>query len=256
MKIKNFLPVLLLVSSFSMGARALDTFQPQDEFLQANQAYEKGEYDNALNLYLALTGKGYEGASLFYNIGNTYFRKGERGPAILWYERASRLDPRDPDIQFNLSLSKNHLKDEKENIFERLIQFFNAFELGLIFSALWWPFFILLGTRILGWLKGDLWPGLLLWSLGALVFCCGVWLGANLVITNEPQGIVTKIPGEVRNGPGMEYAVGFTVPEGTKVVLLNKRPDWVEVGVPQQGLKGWMPADEVEQINWNSASSS
>jgi len=32
------------------------------------------------------------------------------------------------------------------------------------------------------------------------------------------------------------------------VIVLEKRPDWLQVGVPQQGLKGWMPSKEVELI--------
>ena len=61
-------------------------------------------------------------------------------------------------------------------------------------------------------------------------------------------------PGEVRNGPGPDYAVGFTVPEGSSVLLLSRRPDWTQVGVPSQGLKGWMPNSEVEAVELTPAS--
>jgi uncharacterized protein YgiM (DUF1202 family) len=64
---------------------------------------------------------------------------------------------------------------------------------------------------------------------------------------------VIKAPGEVRNGPGQDYAVGFTVPEGSKVTLLNRRPEWSQIGVPQQGLKGWIPSSEIEPIRIESA---
>jgi len=245
---KNIFIAGLFLASFAIGAFCASSPGPQDVFLQANQAYEKGDYDTAINLYLGLAGKGFEGVSLYYNIGNAYYRRGERGPAILWYERALRLDPRDSDIQFNLRLASNHLKDERESILNRMTLFLSAGELGVLFSLVWWAFFILLGCLVLGWLKGELWPGLSLWSLGTAGVCLGIWLGANLFLINQPIGIVIKAPGEVRNGPGQEYAVGFTVPEGTKVVVLNRRPDWVEVGVPQQGLKGWLPSDEIEQI--------
>lgn len=229
--------------------------QWNDKFLEANKSYEKGDYANALSHYMALVGQGYEGAALFYNIGNVFYRQGNRGPAILWYERALRLHPRDADIQFNLALAKSHLKEKKDSWIKQLVLYCTPKELGTIFSVIWWGFFIFLGLSTLGWLKGEVWPSLTLWTLGTLGIFIGVWMGANVVLSDQPMGIITKVPGEVRNGPGIEYAVGFTVPEGTEVIILNKRPDWTEVGIPQEGLKGWMPKDEVEAINWSFSSS-
>ena len=37
-----------------------------------------------------------------YNLGNACFKAGRLGEAVLWYERALRLAPRDADIRANL----------------------------------------------------------------------------------------------------------------------------------------------------------
>lgn len=91
----------------------------------------------------------------------------------------------------------------------------------------------------------------MLWSTGLLLVIFSFWYMAHTVGDSQYQAIVVQGPGEVRNGPGVDYAVGFTIPEGTEVLILNERADWKQVGIPQQGLKGWMPAEDIEKIQLN-----
>ena len=42
---------------------------------------------------------------LFYNLGNACFKSDRLGEAILWYERARLLSPRDEGIGANLHFS-------------------------------------------------------------------------------------------------------------------------------------------------------
>jgi len=228
---------------------------PDERFLNANQLFEKGEPDKAGEIYQALVSQGFQGAELYYNLGNLHYRKGERGKAVLWYERALRLNPRDPDIQFNLSLARSHIKDEDENIFRRIFMTFTGDELSCAMSFILWIFFGILGARTMGWIKSENWPGAALWLSGFSLALIAGWFGAAAAMEQEPMAVVITPPGEVRNGPGPDYAVGFTIPEGSNVQLLNRRPDWSQVGVPNQGLKGWMPNSEVEPIEITPASS-
>jgi len=222
---------------------------PHDALVEANQLFEKGDLSRALNIYQDLVQQGFEGAALYYDLGNVYFKMGERGRAVLWYERARRLAPRDSDIQFNLGLARSHLKDTGESPFERILFYFTPSELAVGASVLIWIFFILLGLRILGSIRGESWPGLALWFSGICLAVAGAWFGGTLYLVYQPTGVVIAPPGEVRNGPGEDYSVGFTMPEGSEVTILNRRPDWVQVGVVQQGLKGWMPSKDLEAIS-------
>jgi tetratricopeptide (TPR) repeat protein len=251
----------LLLFSFSAFAGILAAAatpdaaaSPQQQFIEANHALEKGDLDQAEVGYQALLGKGFQGAEFFYNLGNLYYRKGERGRSILFYERALRLAPRDPDIAFNLSLARSHIKDDGDSIFQQVFLSFTITELGWALTMLSWLFFGFLGAGILGWTKAQTWQRIVLWLSGTFLLVTAAWFGVNAVLTHQPWAIVVSPPGEVRNGPGNDYAVGFTIPEGTKVLILNKRPEWMQVGVPQQGLKGWMPSAEVEAITANSVS--
>ncbi len=243
---KNFkfiLPVFLLLSAPLIQADSL-----QDPLLESNQAYEQGEFDKAHDGYLSLVQQGFESPSLYYNLGNASYKKGERGDAVLWYERALRLAPRDPDILFNLSLARSHLKDEEADVFQKIIFYFTDKELAFFTLLLCWIFFVVLGLEFIKGPEIETWSIPILWTTGIFLVLGGTWFGARLMAAHKPWAIVVSPPGEVRNGPGLEYAVGFTIPEGSKVVILDRRPEWSQVGVPQQGLKGWMPAKDVTPV--------
>ncbi|NJL58891.1 MAG: hypothetical protein HC887_03790, partial [Desulfobacteraceae bacterium] len=49
------------------------------------------------------------------NLGNAYLRNNDPGHALLWYERAMRLIPDDPDLKFNYGYAMSLTKDEKED---------------------------------------------------------------------------------------------------------------------------------------------
>ncbi|MCX5796349.1 MAG: SH3 domain-containing protein [Elusimicrobia bacterium] len=53
---------------------------------------------------------------------------------------------------------------------------------------------------------------------------------------------------ELRSGPGENFNVSFTVPEGRRVQILGSDGAWVELGVLKEGVKGWLPAAAVEEL--------
>lgn len=67
----------------------------------------------------------------------------------------------------------------------------------------------------------------------------------------KPLGVVVSSVAEVRSGPNITYPANFTVPEGRRVLILKEQEPiqgWLEIGVPQEGLKGWVPDTSVETI--------
>ena len=69
---------------------------------RANAEYDKDRYADALQLYLQVAKEEGISSDLYYNIGNTYYRMGDLGHAILYYERALILDPQNDDARTNL----------------------------------------------------------------------------------------------------------------------------------------------------------
>ena len=247
---KLFLVAFLAVgTSFASEGDSLN-----GRFAAANQLFEKGDMVKAGEIYQSLIAQGFEGAELYYNLGNLHYRRGERGKAVLWYERAARLKPRDADIRFNRTLARSHIKDEEGDLLRKIFMTFTGDELSAALTVLLWLFFGLIGARTIGWIKNESWPGVAIGVNGFLLAMMAGWFAVAVAMERQPMGIVINPPGEVRNGPGMDYAVGFTVPEGSSVLLLNRRPDWTQVGLPEQGLKGWMPNAEIEAVEITPAS--
>ena len=69
---------------------------------QAAAAYNKDDFNQALELYLEASQQEGTSSELFYNIGNTYYKLDKKGKAILYYERALLLDPNNSNARDNL----------------------------------------------------------------------------------------------------------------------------------------------------------
>ena len=94
----------------------------------ANNAYNEGLYDSALNVYHSIEKKNLESAELFYNMGNSYFKNNELALAILYYEKAKKLAPNDEDTEYNLGIANSLIVDKIEKI-------------PVLFYKNWWNYF-------------------------------------------------------------------------------------------------------------------
>ncbi|MCX5869440.1 MAG: tetratricopeptide repeat protein [Deltaproteobacteria bacterium] len=96
--------LVLLVMSCGLFVPCSAQENSNQDFLEANKAYEAGDLAKAIQLYEALIARAGFSASLCYNLANSYARNGQTGKAVLEYERALRLAPGDVDIRHNLEM--------------------------------------------------------------------------------------------------------------------------------------------------------
>jgi hypothetical protein len=73
---------------------------------EANQRFAANDFAAAAAAYEQILTTDGPRAAVFYNLGNSYQRQGQYGRAILAYERARLLTPRDPDLLANLTLAR------------------------------------------------------------------------------------------------------------------------------------------------------
>jgi tetratricopeptide (TPR) repeat protein len=103
------LPLLaLLLGVVLVGGLALLTpTEPANEtaVAAANALVENGHAAEAVEIYEQLITAGAHDATLYYNLGNAYFRTGDLARAVDSYTLAADLAPRDDDIRANLELA-------------------------------------------------------------------------------------------------------------------------------------------------------
>jgi len=103
--------LILLAGCFSIAGHAGDSTA---DFVHAVEMYKEGRYVEAAGLFESIAATGIQSGQLYYNIGNAYLKHGDLGRAILWYERAKRMIPGDPELDFNLNYARTLTKDETE----------------------------------------------------------------------------------------------------------------------------------------------
>lgn len=223
----------------------------QQLFSDANAAYFKGDYDQAVQKYQQLVGDGWAGADVQYNLGTALLAEGKLGPSILALQRARRQQPGDEDIQDNLERARHELVDKvtgsgEEPFVSRVAALAPVGVVGAIFLAGWALFWLSLLARRLLRMKG---LTAVLAGLGALA---AVLAGAMMTVQwyaldqLHPAVVIGQtVP--AREGPNPASKASFELHEGTEVRVVDHEGDWVRVRL-RNGLEGWAEARGVEEI--------
>ncbi len=249
MKIKIFIFISLFLGLFNNFSFAVS--QTEDIFNQGCSFYEEGNYLQAINAYESVIKKGFENPTIYYNLGNAYFKNQQLGKALVYYERAFRLSPRNEDIRFNLIFARLRATKEKtpgifKKFFFNIYSLLNVNELTLLTSFFYFSLCTLMAIYVLKKKHLFLW---LIIPAGFLIVFSGSWLGIKIYNEKITTSAIVIAPcGEVRNGPSADYSIGFTLPEGEKVIVLQQKDSWYAVGIKEKGLKGWISEESIEKI--------
>jgi tetratricopeptide (TPR) repeat protein len=215
-------------------------------YAEGNAFYRQNEFATARERYMAAVESGVRDARLFYNLGNACFKSDRLGEAVLWYERAQRLEPRDPDILANLRFVRRVKRDQDPDgeggglygvyLWPTMNELFAATSLGLL------GLFLLACWRL--WQPPGATAQVTLVILGVWILTAGVFTGARLQRElSLVEAIVLVEEGTARSGPEPAQTPVFVVHEGTKVVVERREDGWLLVRLAN-GLGGWLP-DEV-----------
>ena len=219
-------------------------------YVEANAQYRGGDFAAARKLYLSAVDTGVRDVRLFYNLGNACFKSERLGEAVLWFERALRLSPRDEDVLANLRFARRVKRDQDPEG-----------EASGVFGVYLWPtlneLFALTSVGLFGFFLLACWrlwkqPGGLaqagivvfsLWVLGTGTFT-GMRLSRHLTRT---EAVVLVAEGTARSGPEAAQTEVFVVHEGTKVIVERSEGGWFLVRLAN-GLGGWLPAEVLAVI--------
>lgn len=214
--------------------------------------YDRGDYQGAADWYLQAVRAEPRNADLHYDLGNSLFKSGKTGRAIASYQRAFIIRPRDADIRQNLDYALRRAGEEltpagAPPLLFLAFHLFSERELAGLHWLAWWLMLALTGLCL--W-RPALRPRLLSWAGAgaALWLALGGWWMAVRGLFPPRLGVIVTASAELRSGPGENFNVSFTVPEGRRVQVLGTDGSWLELGVLKEGVKGWLPAAAVEEL--------
>ena len=252
----RFLPAAVLAVAFAgLPAPVAGQSAAAGLFAEGNDLYREGEYEASRDTYLRIAAEGIRDARLFYNLGNACFKSSRLGEAIVWYERALQLEPRDADILANLRFARQVKRDREPpgegNPLARFAGAVYAFptldEVAVAFAA---TLFSVWALACLRWLRPRTEPVLMpLLAASASAWVIAALLLSSRIYTEESaeHAIVTAQEATARSGPAGDKTPVFVLHEGTKVRIDRDEDGWYLVRL-SNGSGGWMRKDAVTGI--------
>ncbi len=247
-----FLSVSVFVFSNILFAQS-----PEEMMKKANEYYQQNNFDKAIEIYKQVEQQGYEGTSLFYNLGNAFYRKGNLGYAILYYEKARRISPGDEDVQHNLNLANSKTIDKIEPM-PRFFLFQWWEGLLAFFSVSGWAWFsyiiyILLLFSVAGYFffrksqfqRYSFFAGLV--TLVLLVISVALVSVKYKREVNIENAIVLQPVVTAKLAPDIDSNDAFVIHEGLKVRVEDKVDNWLKIKL-RDGKVGWLSQKDLGTI--------
>jgi tetratricopeptide (TPR) repeat protein len=226
-------------------------------FRLGNEAYEKEEFEEAAAYYSAVVERGIRNGDVYFGLGNSYFRAGDFGRAILNYEKARKLRPRDPDIQHNLDYARTFLIDKEIKpdtlpgsletllILHRQTTPNETLWLLAILSACLGALMVLMAMRaaftekaIFGYVKGAVWVLFLLQVASAGV---KIWVEGNY-----REGVILADSVKATASPSSSKEL-LEINSGTKVEILEIRNGYAHIRLPD-GVPAFIPEETIGEV--------
>nr|WP_319492810.1 BatD family protein [uncultured Desulfobacter sp.] len=217
-------------------------------FVDAVRAYKAGDYAAAAAQFEAIAATHVKNPDLFYNTGNAYLKAKDIGRAILWYERAKKLAPSDPDLKFNLAYAQSLLKDKREAgfSFADILYFWQ----GLV-SLKWLQYTsVTLSFCFFIWATVQKIRGRQIFSaVGIFIFLifAATTLAAGLEynrINSDVKAVVLAEQADVRSGTMDNATLLFDLHAGTRVHVLEKKENYIKIRFAKDKV-GWVACSKV-----------
>ena len=252
-------------------------------FEQANAFYKENKFDQAISGYNKIVEQGLENGNIYYNLANSYFKKGELGKAILNYERSKILMPSDSDLKSNseYALSLSGVDKTPKKAIERIFAGLNVDSLAMIlFISQGAIFLILIFLTVLSFPRkrpayrpsasprGEQagnpnnlsFPGLTgesrlryfrfykaaIACLAAAFLLAG-WSFKRKIDWLNKGAVVIAQKSEARFEPLEGSTAHFVLRQGAKVEFLESTQSWVKIR-RNDGKMGWVKKEAIELI--------
>lgn len=242
-----YILLVFVIASIGMMAQSIQ----DQKFAKANYYYNESRYDTAVIIYERIMEEGFVSAPLLYNIGNTYFKMRNYPMAILYYEKALKLDPTNKEIKQNLAIANALITDKIEpmpvffltkwwrNIGNQLSANGWAGASLKLFGLLLILLFVYFTARTRGVRKASFFTSILV----IILFVCSLIFAyqKHQYLNEQNEAIVMTPTITVKSSPSSSGVDLFVLHEGTKVEIMDKADNWDKIKIAD-GSVGWMPS--------------
>lgn len=245
------LVILLLLMLVELSAVTDSLFQ------NANNSYQSGDYETALNTYNEIIKSGFESPDLYYNMGNSAFRSNNIGLAILYFEKCLKMDPSHEDAAHNLEFVGRYRIDTFEEVPELFLRSWTSSFVRLLPERTWSMiaiigFVLLLGSILLYLFSKRLAlkkSGFVIAIFAILIFLVTLSsaISQHRSVVHPAEGIILAPSVIVKSSPSDSGTELFILHEGTSVRIKEEVSGWHNIRVVD-GREGWIRNSDFESI--------
>jgi tetratricopeptide (TPR) repeat protein len=243
------LVMIIWTMSFPHAGRAQENAH---RFVAAMEAYKSKDYDKAIKELESIAQSGVQNGDLYYDLGNAYLKDDQLGRAILWYERALKLRPNDPDLRFNAQYARSLTRDAADDkaVSPWRIFFFWKYRLSqrtvillaVVFNLLFWSMLIACHMSNRRGLR---------YAAMAVAAPAVIFMMTALFNYYEAayirHGIVLDEKASVRSGLDRTSTELFVLHAGTKLRVLKQNQSHLQIRFGKDKI-GWIEREAVGLI--------
>lgn len=244
-------------------------------YVEAEKAYNDGDYGKAIEIMNSIADKEGVSAQLYYDLGNMYYSNGDLGKARLFFERSYRLDPTNKEIKNNLKYLEGKIADsnralskgkkvslsQDQNSFfeslnnaitvERTSDYWSAFAVISFLLTLSFLALYLFTTNVAARKVGFFSSGIFLFF--AVIFIVFSFMSADSFYKHD-DAVILEYSLNLKSEPSENSEIVATpLTRGTKVRVIssenndNDGSEWYKVRY-NSDFTGWVKSREIEII--------
>jgi len=247
---RNIICIVLLITSFGYA-------QNGQLFEKANELYNSEKYNDAIQVYEQILSTKNHSASLYFNLGNAYYKLNQTAESIYNYEKALQLDPTNEDVLVNLAFANNMRIDKIDVIpvtgfskmFSSVINML-SFDMWAILAIVFMFLFI---VAFVGYSQSKFANRkryffiMALFALFLSVLSVAFAYQQEATIINEKYAIVFTKESQVMSEPNFNSNEAFRLHEGTKVSVFEDFDGWTKIKLTN-GSVGWIITKDIKKL--------
>tara|TARA_B100001287_G_scaffold115641_1_gene97246 strand:+ start:2006 stop:2704 length:699 start_codon:yes stop_codon:yes gene_type:complete len=225
-------------------------------FNEANDFFISKKYKKSIELYEKIINSGQKNSTVFYNLGNAYYRSGDIGHAIWAYKHANKLSPRDKDIIHNLKIAEAKKIDRinspplfiLHDFYRKIKSSMTMFELILVGGILFFIFSLLWIKQIFSGKRNVLSKSIFQILLTVIITVHAVILDKAFERERISKEAIIVRKSDAQSGPILgDNKVLFQINEGSVVEVLEEKNNWSEI-ILIDGKKGWVSSNTLRKM--------